>query len=175
MYAHTSGKVRAYGQLSRTFNTTSGVRQGCPISPFLFNFVIDDILHRTMDKRIISGINVLETGNFLDLEYADDIVCSFDSFEEAQATLNDLSVAAGRYGLSFAPSKCKVMLTDWTGSITPLTLSDEELDFVDSFTYLGAVSMQAETLLMKSHPGFQELERYSETCVTFDVGRTYLY
>ena len=60
MYAHTSGKVRAYGQLSRTFNTTSGVRQGCPISPFLFNFVIDDILHRTMDKRIISGIGVLE-------------------------------------------------------------------------------------------------------------------
>ena len=43
-----------------------------------------------------------------------------------------------RYGLSFAPSKCKVMLTDWTGSITPLTLSDEELDFVDSFTYLGS-------------------------------------
>ena len=30
------------------------------------------------------------------------------------------------------------MLTDWTGSITPLTLSDEELDFVDSFTYLGS-------------------------------------
>ena len=30
------------------------------------------------------------------------------------------------------------MLTDWTGSITPLTLSDEELDLVDSFTYLGS-------------------------------------
>ena len=89
-----------------------------------------------MDKRIISRINVLEKGNSFDLEYADDIVSSFDSFEDAQATLNDLNVAAGRYGLSFAPSKCKVMLTDWIGSITPLTLSDEELDFVDSFTYV---------------------------------------
>ena len=137
MYAHTSGKVRAYGQFSRNFNTTNGVRQDCPISLFLFEFVIDNILHGTMDKRIISGINILETGNFFDLEYADDIVCSFDSFEEAQATLIDLNVAAGRYGLSFAPSKCKFMLTDWTGSITPLTLSDDELDFVDSFTYLG--------------------------------------
>ena len=103
MYAHTSGKVRAYGQLSRTFNTTSGVRQGCPISPFLFNFVIDDILHRTIDKRIISGINVLETGNFFDLEYADDIVCSFDSFEEAQATLNDLNVACRKVWIKFSP------------------------------------------------------------------------
>ena len=91
-----------------------------------------------MDKRIISGINVLENGNPFDLEYADNIVYSFDSYEEAQATLNYLDVAAGRYGLNFAPSKCKVMLTDWTGSITPLTLSDEEVDFVDSFTYLGS-------------------------------------
>ena len=32
-----------------------------------------------MDKRIISGINVLETGNSFDLEYADDIVCTFAS------------------------------------------------------------------------------------------------
>ena len=133
MYAHTSGKVRAYGQLSLTFNTTSRFRQGCLISPFLFNFVINDILHQTMDERIIS---VLETGNFFDLEYVDDNAGSFDSFEEAKAILNDLNVAAGRYGLNFATSKCKVMLTDWTGSITSLTLSDEGLDFVDSFTYL---------------------------------------
>ena len=137
-YAHTSRKIRAYGQLSRTFNTTSGVRQGCLISSFLFNFVIDDILHQTMDERLISGINVLEKGNSFDLEYADDIACSFDSLEEAQATLNDLNVAAGRYGLGFAPSKCKFMLTGWTDSITPLTLSDEGLNFVDSFTYLGS-------------------------------------
>ena len=82
-------------------------------------------------------INVLETRNSFDLEYADGSV-HLNSFEEAQATLNDLNVAAGRYGLSFAPSKCKVMLTDWTGPITPPTLSDEQLDFVDSFTYLGS-------------------------------------
>ena len=58
----------------------------------------------------------------------DDIVCSLDPFEEAQATSSDLNVAAGRY----VPSKCKVRLTDWTAVITPLTLSDEELTFVDS-------------------------------------------
>ena len=65
-----------------------------------------------MDQRIISRINVLEKGNSFDLEYVDDIVCSFDSFEEVQATLNELDMATGRYGLSFTPSKCKVMLTD---------------------------------------------------------------
>ena len=65
-----------------------------------------------MDKRIISENNVLETGKSFDLEYSDDIVCLFDWFEEAQAILNDLTVFAERYALSFVPSKWKVMLTD---------------------------------------------------------------
>ena len=56
-------------------------------------------------KRIISGINVLETGNSFDLEYADDIVCSFDSFEEAQATLNDLNVAIRKIWIKFRSIK----------------------------------------------------------------------
>ena len=102
-YAHTSENVRAYRQPSRTFNTTRGVRQGCSISPFLFNFVIDDIRHRTMDKQITPVIKVLETRTSFDLKHADAIVCSLDSFEEARDTLNVLNLA---------PSKCKVMLTD---------------------------------------------------------------
>ena len=138
MCAHTSGKVRAYGQLSWSFNTTSWVRQGCPISLFLFEFINDDILHRTMDQRITSGINVLEIGNSFDLEYTDDIVCSLDSFKEAQATLNDLNIAAWRYGLSLTISECEDRLTDWTVSITLLTLNEEELRSVGKFTYLGS-------------------------------------
>ena len=71
-----------------------------------------------VDQRIICGVNVLETGHSFDLEYADDIVRLFDSFEEAQATLNDLSVTVEIYGLSFAQSKCKMRLNDWRSSIT---------------------------------------------------------
>ena len=109
------------------------------------------------------------------MEYADDIVCSFAPFEEAQATLNDVNVATGRYGLSFAPSKCKVVLTDWTGSITPLTLSDEALDFVDSFTYFGSCINASGNITDEIIPRISRaLERYMETCVTFGVGQIYL-
>ena len=79
---------------------------------------------------MISGINGLKTRNSLDLEYTDDITCTFDSFEEAQATLKDVSVPA--------PSKFRILLTDWKSLITPLTLSDEVLNFIDEFTYLGS-------------------------------------
>ena len=67
MYAHTSGKIRAYGQLSRTFNTTSrSSSRFVPYHPFFLNFVIDEILNRTVDQPIICGINVLlKTRNFV--------------------------------------------------------------------------------------------------------------
>ncbi|CAH8560881.1 unnamed protein product [Schistosoma rodhaini] len=33
--------LSAYGKLESDFATSSGVRQGCPLCPFLFNFTID--------------------------------------------------------------------------------------------------------------------------------------
>ena len=48
LYSHTTGRVRAYGQLSKCFETSSGIRQGCPLTPFLFNFVMDDILGQAL-------------------------------------------------------------------------------------------------------------------------------
>ena len=50
LYLHTTGRVRVYNELSDSFTTTSGVRQGCPISPFLFNFIIDAIMDCTLSE-----------------------------------------------------------------------------------------------------------------------------
>ena len=50
LYSHTSGRVRVYGELSGRFETTSGVRQGCPMSPFLFNFVMDKIMEYALQN-----------------------------------------------------------------------------------------------------------------------------
>ncbi|KER25219.1 hypothetical protein T265_07261 [Opisthorchis viverrini] len=40
LYANSRGRVKVYGKLSPEFTTSSGVRQGCPLSPFLFNFCL---------------------------------------------------------------------------------------------------------------------------------------
>ena len=73
-----------------------------------------------------------------DLEYADDIVCSLETFAEVQSLLDSLIHSAARYGLKFAPLKCKLMLFNWTGPIQPLLMEGEELEQVDKFTYLGS-------------------------------------
>ena len=73
LYSKTSGRVRVYGELSKSFRTQSGVRQGCPLSPFLFNFVVDEIMRRTLEV-----FRIASDENLVDLEYADDIVLVFE-------------------------------------------------------------------------------------------------
>lgn len=57
LYRHKSGRVRAYGQLSLPFFVSSGVRQGYPISPFLFNFVIENFLDGALSGLSNGGLN----------------------------------------------------------------------------------------------------------------------
>ncbi|WP_353805836.1 reverse transcriptase domain-containing protein, partial [Acinetobacter baumannii] len=74
LYAQTSGQVRVYGELSASFPMVSGVRQGGPLSPFLFNFVIDEIMEECLNDTTESGVQVLPGDRLIDLDYADDIV-----------------------------------------------------------------------------------------------------
>jgi len=48
-YEGFSCRVMHEGQLSDSIKTTSGVRQGCLLSPLLFLLVMDGVLHRKED------------------------------------------------------------------------------------------------------------------------------
>ena len=58
LYLQTSGRVRVYGELSKSFPTTSGVRQGCPLSPFLFNLVMDVVMTRALQGLQNPGVHI---------------------------------------------------------------------------------------------------------------------
>ncbi|KAA3681478.1 uncharacterized protein DEA37_0013448 [Paragonimus westermani] len=88
LYAHSASRVRVYEQLSRAFITSSGVLQGCPFSPFLSDFVIDDILDGALRESRELGVELLPGTRLTDLEYADDIVLLSPSSEDMQTMLN---------------------------------------------------------------------------------------
>ena len=138
LYHQTSGKVRAYGQLSPSFCITSGVRQGCPISPFLFNFAIDDVLRKAFDGLTGNGVELLPGSRITDLDYADDIAVLGDDARVVQLALDRLSVEVSKFGMCFAPSKCKVLLQDWCEPTPNFSLGGVRLDVVNSFVYLGS-------------------------------------
>jgi hypothetical protein len=138
LYSQTKGRVRVYGELSKNFPTRSGVRQGCPLSPFLFNFIIDEIMTRTLEGLQNPGVRIVAGENLVDLEYADDIVLIFEKECEAQVFLDELTKVISSFGMRFAPKKCKVMLQDVQRPIMPLEIQGESLEFVERFTYLGS-------------------------------------
>lgn len=138
LYSNSCSRVRAYGELSSEFTTLSGVRQGCPISPFLFNFVIDLLMETALSGCENSGIDVLPSRPLSDLEYADDIVLFSEDVTKMQNLLNNLDRCAGMFGLRFAPSKCKCLLQDWETPIPSLLIAGCVVECVDNFTYLGS-------------------------------------
>ncbi|RTG82230.1 uncharacterized protein DC041_0010142 [Schistosoma bovis] len=138
LYFNTSGRVRAYGELSSELTTSSGVRQGCPLSPFLFNFVIDVLLEITLSSSKFTGVELLPGGSLVDLEYADDIVLFGEDADKMQSLLTTLSNNASMFGMRFSPSKCKMLLQDWVTSTPELVIGSEVVECVDRFTYLGS-------------------------------------
>ena len=129
--------MRVYGELSKSFPTRSGVRQGCPLSPFLFNFVIDEIMMRALQGLPKPGVHVITGEKLVDLEYADDIVLLFEDVQEAQTVLDKLTSIVPSFGMRFQPSKCKAMFQSVDPN-TPLKLQGGILEIVEQFTYLGS-------------------------------------
>ena len=138
LYEGSWSRVRVYGKLSPEFPTTSGVRQGDPLSHFLFNFVIDIIMKEALSITETEEVEVLPGASLADLEYADDVALLGTNPETMQNVLTNLQSTAAKFGMRFAPSKCKVPLQDWTETSPQLLLSCESLGIVDKFTYLGS-------------------------------------
>ncbi|VDP32098.1 unnamed protein product [Schistosoma margrebowiei] len=59
-------------------------------------------------------------------------LCSFDKIQPAVQEITR------RYGMCFAPSRCKVLRQDWQDSNPVLTLDGEQIEVVEKFVYLGS-------------------------------------
>ncbi len=116
-------KVRANGSDSMPFEIRSGVRQGCALSPTLFNYIIDWILGQALQDY--PGVQVGATVHVSDLAYANDVVLLNSSYSEMQ-------------GLRINASKTKVMSALIPGEQRQAVLLDgEPYEDVDKFKYLG--------------------------------------
>jgi hypothetical protein len=83
--------IKVNGELGIFFRTYKGMRQGDPLSPLLFNLVVDALA--TMSERpnlanLIKGpVPDLVDGGLTHLQYADDIVIFLEAEEEYVANL----------------------------------------------------------------------------------------
>lgn len=82
-----------------------GVKQGCPLSPLLFNLVIDELLDELPDRLgyNIKGVNVKA------LAFADDLVLIGNSPEGLQSMMETTSEFLKKRGLRLQKKKCTTL------------------------------------------------------------------
>ncbi|OMJ09405.1 Retrovirus-related Pol polyprotein from type-1 retrotransposable element R2 [Smittium culicis] len=101
MYRTPKIVVRVGNTVSNYANYHCGVRQGCPASPILFDFYINDIFEG------IEGVDVPGLPNRIPgLLFADDAVVLADSPENLQISLDKISTWSDTWEMKVNAAKC---------------------------------------------------------------------
>uniref|UniRef100_A0A8D8WJF1 Craniofacial development protein 2 n=1 Tax=Cacopsylla melanoneura TaxID=428564 RepID=A0A8D8WJF1_9HEMI len=139
LYWNQRGKVRTKFGDSESFNIEKGVRQGCLISPILFNIYVEKIIDKAlgMEEKGFS-INGRIVNN---LRYADDTLIIAKSKGELKRLLEQLNNACAQYGMRINMKKTKTMTVrkiEKQEEEPNIILGSETLEEVKKYPYLGA-------------------------------------
>ena len=137
LYWDQNATVRVDGEFSQPTKIKRGVRQGCVLSPDLFNLYSENIL-RNLDD--LNGIKV-NGENINNIRYADDTALIAGSQEDLQKLLNTVVAESERMGLSLNVKKteCMVVSKKSVIPICKIKSQGEEIKQVEKFKYLGYV------------------------------------
>lgn len=136
LYHQATCRILHERKLSKQISVGIGVRQGCVLSPLLFNIVLDTIMTKAMqDGR---GIRWGLHGSLSDLDYADDICIMTHSFDDMTAKLQQLSDITEEAGLKINIGKTKTLRIN-AARQEKFHINNHELEDVHSFCYLGSI------------------------------------
>ncbi|CAM4643735.1 unnamed protein product [Caretta caretta] len=109
VYEGCSTTIRSVEGETAEIPIRSGVKQGCPLSPIIFNLAMGPLLRAISNGT--NGFN-LHGERVSILAYADDLVLTVDDPESLQRMLDATSRAADWMGLRFNAKKCAALHID---------------------------------------------------------------
>src|SRR5271170_5298216 len=140
LYTQTNSQVRLGKHLSPSFQTKSGVRQGCVLAPALFCRAMDWIMDRAM-----SNCGVTISGDHIsDADYADDIAAIEGDLADITRTLENIEAASSELGLHISWTKTKVQNIGAGQPAADLVINGQTVEGVQSFVYFGSSISSAD-------------------------------
>ena len=116
------------------FQIEKGVRQGCILSPCLFNLYAEDIRRNAGLEEAQAGIKIAGR-NINNLRYADDTTFMAESEGELKSLLMKVKVESKKVGLKLNIQKTKIMAS---GPITSWQIDGETMETVREFILEGS-------------------------------------
>ena len=133
LYNRQEATVRTEKGNTEWFNIGKGVRQGCILSPYLFNIYTEIIMRKALESTE-TGIKV--GGQVIDnMRYADDTTLVDDTEHGMKELIKRVKDESEKAGLYLNMKKTKLMTTD---NITEFKINDEHIEIVESVIFLGS-------------------------------------
>ena len=115
LYVGQEATIRTIHGTTDWFKIGKGVRQGCILSPCLFNLNAEYIMRNSRLDEAQAGIKIAGT-NINNFRYADDTTLMAESKEELKSLLMKVKEESEKVGLKLNIQKTKIMAS---GPITP--------------------------------------------------------
>jgi len=134
LYAGQEPTVRTGHGTIDWFQIGKGVRQGCILSLFLFNFYAEYIMRNAGLEEAQAGIKIAKR-NSNNLIYADDTTLMAESEEDLKSFLITVKEESEKTGLKLSIQKTKFMAS---GPITSWHIDGETMETVRDFIFFGS-------------------------------------
>ena len=121
LYAGQEATIRTGHGTTDWFQIGKGVRQGCILSPCLFNLYTEYLMRNTGLEEAQAGIKIAGR-NINNLRYADDTTLMEESKEELKSFLMQVTEESEEAGLKLNIQKTNIMAS---GPITPWQIEGE--------------------------------------------------
>jgi exonuclease III len=109
LYGGQTAQISA-DMLSRIFPLERGTKQGDPLSPALFNAVLEHVMRRLKCKWKVKKYGIKINADLLNnLRFADDLLLIGGSRAHVKHMLEDLATEAGKVGLKLHMGKTKIL------------------------------------------------------------------
>ena len=134
MYAGREATARTGHGTTDWCQIGKGDRQGCILSPCLFNSYAEYIMRNAGLEETQAGIKIAGR-NINNLRYADDTPLTAESEEELKSFLMKVKVESEKVGLKLNIQKTKIMAS---GPITSWQIDGEKMETVTDFIFWGS-------------------------------------
>ena len=134
LYEGQEATVRTAHGTTDWFQIGKGVRQGCILSPCLFNFYAEHIMRSAGLPEAQAGIKIARR-NINNLRYADDTTLMAESEEELKSLLMKVNEESEKVGLKLNIQKTKIMAS---GPIASWEIDGETVETESDFIFGGS-------------------------------------
>ena len=145
LYAGQRATVRTGNETIDWFQIGKGVRQGCILSPCLYNLYTEYIMRNVQLDEAQAGIKRAGR-NTSNLRYTDDTTLMAESEEERKSLLMKVKEESEKVGLKLIIQKTKIMAS---GPITSWQIDGETTETVRDYVFWAPKSLQMVTAAMK--------------------------